>query len=95
MVAICGHYVLDLTEAQLPSETTTIVAKALCGAVRIHVPEGWNVIIEGTSVLGRFANQTTVSVERGSGGPSLIINGTAILGSVKADTSILSAGSSV
>ena len=36
VVAICGHYVLDLTEAQLPSETTTIVATAICGAVRIQ-----------------------------------------------------------
>ena len=60
-----------------------------------NVPEGRNVIIKGTPVLGRFANQTTVSVERGSRGPSVFISGMAILGSVKAETSVLSAGSSV
>ncbi len=85
VIAICGRYVVDLTEVQPPGEGVAIDATALLGAVRIRVPEGWHVMINGTPILGRFADQTTLAPEQGAAGQRLVVHGTAVLGSVKVE----------
>ena len=85
MFAICGRSVVDLTEVQPVGESFSIDAYAVLGAIRIRTPEGWRVIIKGTPILGRFAVPTTSHSEQGRAGQCLVVNGTAILGSVQVE----------
>jgi len=86
VIAIGGRYVVDLTEIQPPGQEVVIEANALLGAVRIRVPEGWRVMVNGTPILGRFAGQTPSSPELGAAGQHLLVHETAILGSVKVES---------
>ena len=86
VIAIAARYVVDLTEIQPPGQEVVIEANALLGAVRIRVPEGWHVMVNGIPILGRFAGQTPSSPEQGAAGQRLVVHGTAILGSVKVES---------
>ena len=51
--AICGDVTLDFTQAELPpSGIIEIDAWAICGHIRIIVPDGAEIEIDGTPVLG-------------------------------------------
>jgi len=57
--AICGEVTLDFTRAELPpSGMIEIDAWAICGEVAIIVPDGAEVAIDGTPVLGSIEQQT-------------------------------------
>ncbi|MCK9898179.1 DUF1707 domain-containing protein [Frankia sp. AgB32] len=51
-VAVLGGCVLDLREIAFPTEPITITAVAVLGGIEIIVPEGVDVEVTGTSVLG-------------------------------------------
>lgn len=56
--AICGEVVLDFTRAVLPeSGEIEIEAWAICGEVRIVVPDGADVELLGTPILGSIEQQ--------------------------------------
>lgn len=51
--AICGEVKLDFTRAELPpGNVVEIEARAICGTIEIVVPDGAEVDIDGTPVLG-------------------------------------------
>jgi hypothetical protein len=58
VVAIFGEVMLDLREALLQSQRTTVYATVLGGTLDLIVPEGVTVEIYGTSVLTRKVNKT-------------------------------------
>ncbi len=56
--AICGEVTLDFTRAELPpSGMIEIDALAFCGEVKIIVPDGAEVELEGEPVLGSIEQQ--------------------------------------
>ncbi len=57
-VAVMGGVELDLYDAALTTEVTTIRAFALMGAVEILVPEGVPVQVEGFVLMGALENRT-------------------------------------
>ncbi len=62
--AFCGQADLDFTRALLPPGVTEVQAYTLCGSARIVVPEGLEVEVTGSALLGEFKQSTRVSRAR-------------------------------
>ena len=62
--AVCGNATLDFTEALLPPGVTEVEAYALFSEVKIIVPEGLDVEVIGTGVLGDFRQTSGMSGAR-------------------------------
>jgi hypothetical protein len=80
VTAICGRFVVDLTDAPLPEGRVEIEANAVLGAVRIITPPGRAVVVEGAPILGKFAGPRGGV---GDGAP-IVVRGAAVLGAVVA-----------
>ncbi len=79
--AIMGGVELDLRNAQIKDgEEAVIDAFAMWGGIEITVPENWRVAGQVMPLLGGFENKTRAT---GTGGPLLIIKGTAVMGAVE------------
>lgn len=79
--AILGGVELDLTEATFETREVTIHCMALLGGVEIFVPDGVNVIIEGSGLLGGFEGRTG-SDPLPPDAPTLHVTGMSVLGGV-------------
>jgi predicted membrane protein len=60
----CGQANLDFTRALLPSGITEVQAFTLCGSANIVVPEGLEVEVTGTGLMGEFTQSAQVSRAR-------------------------------
>ena len=87
VIAMFGRYEADLSEAELAEGEVVVVASAVFGAVKLRVPQGWKVTVEGVPILGRYVDKTDktqVSKREGSGRPQqLLVKGLALVGSVR------------
>jgi hypothetical protein len=83
VVAVLGETELDFREARLSEGTTLINAVAVLGEVRILVPPGLRVDLEGTGILGEFEDGDGDTRRAADDAPMLRIEGVAILGEVK------------
>lgn len=81
-VAVMGRIELDLYEAQLTAEVTTIRAVALMGAVAVIVPEGVPVQIGGAVVMGALDDSTVASAAHGSS-PMIRVVGNGLWGAIE------------
>lgn len=52
VTAVCGDVVLDLRDAVFQSQRVVILATAICGQIRLIVPEGVAVHMVGRALLG-------------------------------------------
>jgi DUF1707 SHOCT-like domain/Cell wall-active antibiotics response LiaF, C-terminal len=80
--AIFGEVNLDMTEALLQRSHVILHATAICGSVHVLVPEGVNVEMRGTSVVGSKVNH----VRALGPGPVLDIRAFTVFGLVTAAT---------
>ena len=60
----CGQANLDFTRALLPPGITEVQAFTLCGSAKITVPEGLEVEVTGTGLMGEFSQSAQVSRAR-------------------------------
>jgi hypothetical protein len=67
VTAVFGEVVLDLREAVLQSQRSTILATVMGGTLQLIVPEGIAVEVTGTAVLSRRREQ---AVEKAAAGPA-------------------------
>lgn len=81
-VAVMGGIELDLYDAQLEADVTTIRAFALMSAVEIVVPEGVPVHVEGFVLMGALEDRT-VQREATTSGPMLRVVGHGMWGAVE------------
>ncbi len=81
VTAIMGGQDLDLRGARLADGAASIDLFVLWGGVDLHVPEGWKVTVEATTLLGGFedATRSPVGEERGH----LILKGLVLMGGVE------------
>lgn len=81
LTAVMGGCEVDLTQATIvPGDQAAINAFTVWGGVEIKVPRDWEVVNQGTAVMGGFVDSTTRDVEpRGR----LIVTGLAIMGGVE------------
>ena len=73
---LCGNLELDLRDARLAAEVTTIEIDVTMGNVEIIVPPGFHVDVDASSFLGNVTERT----ENTSGAPSSIVR---VIGRIK------------
>lgn len=80
--AIMGGIELDLRKTKMKEKESTLEVFAMFGGISIRVPEDWQVIIQGSPILGGMENKTffRASEEKSS---KLIITGFATMGGVE------------
>jgi len=74
-VAMFGEVVLDLREAILQDRHVVLSVYALFGRIRLIVPSGVEVVMNGTDLLGRQRGGTTKRVPTSSEVPVIEIRG--------------------
>jgi hypothetical protein len=79
-VAVVGGADLDLTEAVIPEEGTTLVKVSLVGGVKLTVPAGTDVRVQGFSLIGR---RRVEEGEVAPGAPVVNVHAYGIIGGVK------------
>jgi predicted membrane protein len=83
--AIMGGGTIDLRDADMSADEITLDAFALMGGIEIWVPTSWQVIMQGTPILGGMENKTVnrTADNQTSKPKRLIITGMAILGGIE------------
>jgi hypothetical protein len=79
ITAILGGCELDLREASIVKEAVINVF-AIWGGINIKVPPDWTVVLNGTPVMGGFAEKTVTPPDASK---RLVITGYAIMGGVE------------
>lgn len=79
---VLGSLDLDLTGAGLEGGEATVYPSAVLGDIVIRVPGSWDVILEGTPVLGEIEDKRKAAAAPGPKS-TLRVKGSAVLGSVK------------
>ncbi|MDN3354793.1 LiaF domain-containing protein [Actinomadura sp. DC4] len=75
-----GGIDLDLTEAALPEGEATVIKVSLVGGVKLTVPEGVNVVVEGFNLIGRRPSDTGPVIP---GAPTVRVLAYGIFGGVR------------
>jgi hypothetical protein len=60
--AVAGEVIVDFTEALLQERHVVVYAYAFGGRVRLIVPSGVEVVLDGTTIVGRYRGGTAVTV---------------------------------
>lgn len=79
--AVLGACEIDLRRAEMAGEQAVIEVFALLGGIELFIPEGWEVEIRGTPLLGGFEDRSRPAP--GTGAPRLIVQGVVILAGVE------------
>ena len=84
ITAIMGGGEIDLYDAGLASGGAELDIMTVMGGIELRVPPGWQVVMQGSPILGGMEDKTvsapgTSSDER----PKLVVKGTAIMGGVE------------
>jgi hypothetical protein len=85
-VAAFGEVVLDLREAILQDRHVVLTVYAICGRVRLIVPSGVEVVMNGTDILGRQRGGTAKRVPTSSDVPVIEVRGYVAVSEVLART---------
>jgi hypothetical protein len=85
-VAAFGEVILDFTEAILQDRHVVLTVYSLCGRVRLIVPPGVEVIMNGTDILGRQRGATARRVPTSSEVPVIEVRGYVAVSEVLART---------
>jgi hypothetical protein len=79
-VAILGGGEIDLREARYAEPVVNIHAVTIMGGIEVIVPEDANVQVTGIGIMGGFDH--SVSGTGQPGGPTIVVNGVALMGGV-------------
>jgi hypothetical protein len=82
VLAVFGGVKLDLRGAATTRPEIYVEANALFGGVDIRVPESWKVTMRGMGIFGAFEEDHRNADVVRTGGPHLIVTGTAMFGAV-------------
>jgi hypothetical protein len=85
-VAACGEVVVDFTVALLQSRRVVLYAYAFGGRVRLVVPDGVEVVLDGTTVAGRYRGGTATSVPDSADVPVIEVHAFCVAGEVLVKT---------
>lgn len=81
--ALMGSVLIDLRQATLSSHDTTINASAVMGEVKVVVPAHFNVVMDGTPIMGDYGHgRDKVPADIGPESPTIRLKGISLMGSV-------------
>jgi predicted membrane protein len=83
LTAIFGGVTLDLRAARPAPDGATVNATAVFGGIEVLVPEGWQVEVSGTPILGGIEDKTDHSHPAPSDAPLLEVDALSVLGGVE------------
>jgi len=81
LTAFMGGCEINLTEADIQNGQAVINTFVIWGGIDLRVPEDWTVVLEGTPIMGGFADKT--HPVPGENPKRLVIRGLAIMGGVE------------
>lgn len=88
--AIMGGIELDLRQAKLAPGEQHLRLTAVMGGVEIRVPEDWQVVVEGTPLMGDIEDSrkpaATTAAEAGAADARLLVHAFAVMGGVEVKT---------
>jgi predicted membrane protein len=79
--AVFGSVELDFTPAALAEGKATVELSAVLGNIEVRVPRDWQVVVDGTPILGAIDNKHRAVAPSESKG-TLYIKATAVFGSI-------------
>lgn len=82
-LSIMGGVDLDLTQVVIGPGTSEIEAVAFFGSVKIVIPQGIRVEVEGDATFGTFGIKDDTRVVAPEGAPTIIVKGSAYFGAVE------------
>lgn len=82
--AVFGEVVIDFREAILQSRHVVLYTTAIGGRVRLMVPEGVDVVMSGTAVLGRQRGANAVGVSPDPSAPVIEVRSFVVGGEIRA-----------
>jgi len=78
-----GDVRIDLREAELSAQVTSIEVRGLMGEVKVIVPEAYRVECTGSAVLGEFEHKDSgPTAPAAAGAPLVRVNGAVVMGEV-------------
>jgi predicted membrane protein len=83
--SVFGSIELDLRRAQISAadRSATLEVNAVFGSIELSVPETWRVITHAAGVFGSIEDKTIANKTSGFEGPTLLLTGAAVFGSVE------------
>lgn len=86
-LAVFGGVEIDMHRAGTTREEISVDVNAIFGGVEMWVPDTWDVIVRGSSILGGFEDKThrassNLGTPEGIKRPRLVIRGSAVFGGV-------------
>lgn len=88
--AVLGDVDLDLRGASLDPQGAELAVTAVLGDIDVLVPPGWQVTVEGTTVLGDVVDRSVATADPHA--PRLTIRATSVLADVVVTTDVVAAG---
>lgn len=79
---IFGGFEIDMRQATMLAEAAELEINAIFGGAEIRVPEGWEVMMQGTGIFGGFSDETAHPDQAYPNPKRLILKGAAIFGGV-------------
>lgn len=86
VTAVGGEVVADFTVALLQSRHVVLYAYAFGGRVRLVVPDGVEVVLDGTTVMGRYRGGTAASLPDSPDIPVIEVHAFCVAGEVLVKT---------
>jgi hypothetical protein len=80
LTACLGGCEVDLSGANMKGERAVLDVLAFMGGIELRVPASWRVELQGTPILGGFADETRRAAETGA--KVLVVKGLAVFGGV-------------
>lgn len=83
--AVFGGIEINLRQAQITSEdrTVTLECNAVFGSIELRVPDTWRVVARAAGMFGSVDDKSTANKMPGFDGPTLVVTGAAVFGSVE------------
>jgi predicted membrane protein len=79
---VFGSAEIDLRSAKLAGGQATLVLSVVLGSIEVAVPREWQVVLEGTPILGSIESRKAAAPDSLKTG-TLYIKGSAVLGSIE------------
>jgi predicted membrane protein len=82
LTSVLGDVTIDLRQATLALNGADLDTFCLFGEVKIIVPRGWRIHVDGMPILGEFKDETEYASSLAHDAPVITITGVSILGDV-------------